>query len=84
MEEFSPPRAFHLIYFDAFAPTVQPKLWRPAVFQKLYYCLQNGGVLTTYSSKGSVRRTMQAAGFLVEKLAGPPGKREITRATKFL
>jgi tRNA U34 5-methylaminomethyl-2-thiouridine-forming methyltransferase MnmC len=41
-----------------------------------------GGVLVTYSSKGSVRRAMQAAGFTVEKIPGPSGKREMVRATK--
>ena len=39
-----------------------------------------GGVLVTYCSKGDVRRAMQAAGFVVEKLPGPQGKREMIRA----
>jgi len=36
----------------------------------------------TYSAKGSVRRAMQSVGFLVEKLPGPPGKREMLRGIK--
>lgn len=75
---------FHVIYYDAFAPDVQPELWGPAIFEKLYNWLYPEGILVTYCSKGSVRRTMQSAGFRVEKLAGPPGKREILRAIKHL
>ncbi|SFD13778.1 tRNA U34 5-methylaminomethyl-2-thiouridine-forming methyltransferase MnmC [Chitinophaga sp. CF118] len=73
---------FHVIYYDAFAPDVQPELWEPVIFEKLYNWLHPGGVLVTYCSKGSVRRTMQSAGLKVEKLPGPPGKREILRAIK--
>lgn len=73
---------FHLIYFDAFAPSAQPELWTPAIFQKMYELLLPGGRLVTYCSKGDVRRAMQTAGFRVEKIPGPPGKREIVRAWK--
>ena len=73
---------FHLIYFDPFAPKASPELWGLPVFQELFYILENGGILVTYCSKGSVQRNMKAAGFKVEKLAGPPGKREIIRAVK--
>ncbi len=73
---------FHLVYFDAFAPDVQPELWTAAVFQKMYDSLYDGGALVTYCSKGAVRRTLQSVGFTVEKLKGPPGKREIIRAVK--
>ena len=73
---------FNLIYFDAFGPRVQPELWTEAVFQIMYEALKRDGVLVTYSAKGSVRRAMQAVGFSVERLEGPPGKREMLRATK--
>ncbi len=73
---------FHLIYFDAFAPSAQPELWEPQVFQRLYNALFSGGVLVTYCCKGSVRRALQSVGFMVEKLPGPPGKREMIRAIK--
>jgi tRNA U34 5-methylaminomethyl-2-thiouridine-forming methyltransferase MnmC len=73
---------FKLIYFDAFAPNVQPELWTKEIFEKMFSILEPGGVLVTYSSKGEVRRAMQAAGFIVEKLPGPKGKREIVRATR--
>ena len=72
----------HLIFFDAFAPEDQPELWTEAIFEKMFVMLADGGVLVTYSTKGSVRRALMAAGFTVEKLPGPPGKREIIRAIK--
>lgn len=71
---------FHLIYFDAFAPEAQPQLWTEDVFRKLGGCMYPGGALVTYCSKGDVRRAMKAAGWRVEKLQGPPGKREMVRA----
>ena len=76
------PSGQNLIYFDAFAPAAQPELWTKEIFEILYSVLLPGGVLVTYCSKGDVRRAMQAAGFAVEKIAGPPGKREIVRAIK--
>lgn len=75
---------FNLIYFDAFGARVQPELWTEAIFAKMYAALRNQGVLVTYAAKGSVRRAMQAVGFVVERLPGPPGKREMLRATKTL
>ena len=71
-----------LIYFDAFGARVQPELWEEPIFQKMSNALKPGGVLVTYAAKGSVRRAMQAVGFKVERLPGPPGKREMLRAVK--
>jgi tRNA U34 5-methylaminomethyl-2-thiouridine-forming methyltransferase MnmC len=71
-----------LIYYDAFGPRVQPELWTLAIFEQLFHWLTPGGVLVTYCAKGQVKRDLKAAGFVVETLAGPPGKREMTRAKK--
>lgn len=73
---------FDLIYFDAFGARVQPELWTEAIFENMFRALKKRGVLVTYAAKGSVRRAMQAVGFKVERLPGPPGKREMLRATK--
>ncbi len=73
---------FHLIYFDAFGARVQPELWEESIFTRMYEALKPGGILVTYSAKGSVRRAMQSVGFNVERLPGPPGKREMLRAVK--
>ena len=73
---------FDLVYFDAFAPSSQPELWETPVMTIMYNALRSEGVLTTYCAKGDVKRTMKAIGFKVERLPGPPGKREMTRAMK--
>lgn len=73
---------FDLVYFDAFGPRVQPDLWTEAIFAKMYAALKPKGVLTTYCAQGAARRAMQAVGFQVERLPGPPGKREMLRASK--
>ena len=81
-EEIEDENKFNLIYFDAFGAANQPELWTEVIFLKMYKALKENGVLVTYAAKGSVRRAMQTVGFKVERLAGPPGKREMLRATK--
>lgn len=73
---------FNLIYFDAFGYRVQPELWDLEVFRNMYKSLKEDGILVTYAAKGVVRRNMQAVGFKVERLPGPPGKREMLRGRK--
>lgn len=74
--------AFDIVYFDAFGPRVQPELWTTHIFKCMYRAMRPQGILVTYSAKGSVRRALQEVGFLVERLPGPPGKREMLRAIK--
>lgn len=81
-KDFEDELQYDLIYFDAFGARVQPELWTEQIFDKMFKALRDQGVLVTYSAKGSVRRAMQAVGFTVERLPGPPGKREMLRATK--
>lgn len=81
-ENITDSNLYHLIYFDAFGARVQPELWTLKIFKKMYRALKQNGILVTYSAKGSVRRAMQEAGFDVVRLPGPPGKREMLRATK--
>ncbi len=73
---------FDLVYFDAFGARVQPELWTETIFEKMFQALKKDGILVTYAAKGSVRRAMQSVGFIVERLPGPPGKREMLRARK--
>jgi len=73
---------FDLVYFDAFGPDAQPELWTRQIFLNLGNGLLTGGSLVTYSVKGTVVRALREAGFQVEKLPGPPGKRHILRAVK--
>jgi tRNA U34 5-methylaminomethyl-2-thiouridine-forming methyltransferase MnmC len=71
-----------LVYYDAFDPQAQPELWTEELFAALFAQLAPGAILVTYCCKGKVRRALQAVGFRTEKLPGPPGKREILRATR--
>ena len=81
-QDISDKNAFDLIYFDAFGAQNQPELWTEDIFLRMYNAIKENGILVTYSAKGSVRRAMQTVGFSVERIPGPPGKREMLRATK--
>jgi tRNA U34 5-methylaminomethyl-2-thiouridine-forming methyltransferase MnmC len=82
IEAFREEQQFDLIYFDAFAPQAQPELWQSSVFSNLFDSLRPEGVLVTYCAQGEFKRTLKHVGFKVERLKGPPGKREMTRAWK--
>jgi tRNA U34 5-methylaminomethyl-2-thiouridine-forming methyltransferase MnmC len=73
---------YNLVYLDAFAPSVQPDFWENPFLQQVFDAMSPGGVLVTYCAKGSFKRALRSAGFIVEALPGPIGKREITRAIK--
>ena len=73
---------YDVVLFDAFAPATQPELWTVEAMDKMRCTLKPGGQLVTYCAKGDVRRAMQKAGFSVERMPGPPGKREMLRATR--
>ncbi|WP_018630204.1 tRNA (5-methylaminomethyl-2-thiouridine)(34)-methyltransferase MnmD [Niabella aurantiaca] len=80
LREYQPGREYDICFFDAFAPGDQPELWTIGVFKKIREHMKEGGVLVTYCSKSVVRKTLKEAGFVVQKLKGPPGKREVVRA----
>lgn len=80
--EFSITFLYDIVYFDAFAPDKQPEMWSKNVFQKIYNNLNHKGILTTYCSRGGVKRLLMSLGYRVESIPGPRGKREIIRAHK--
>jgi tRNA U34 5-methylaminomethyl-2-thiouridine-forming methyltransferase MnmC len=82
LKEYTSPEQFDLVYFDAFAPDVQPAMWEEDIFASLYSRMRQEAILVTYCAKGEVRRRMERSGFLTERLPGPPGKREMLRAIK--
>ncbi len=82
LTSFEPGFKMDVVYFDAFGPEVQPFLWTPSIFERLFAHLKSDGVFTTYSAKGQVRRDLQSVGFRVERRPGPPGKREMLVAFK--
>ena len=73
---------YDIVYYDAFGPRAQQEMWSLEIFQKLYTSIKEGGFLVTYCAKGQVKRDLKTAGFNIEALPGPPGKREMTRAWK--
>jgi tRNA U34 5-methylaminomethyl-2-thiouridine-forming methyltransferase MnmC len=74
--------SFDIVFFDAFAPNKQPDLWDEQVYHEIYNQCHQGAMLVTYCSKGSVRRGFIQVGFRVERIPGPPGKKEMIRAIK--
>ncbi len=81
-QDWELPQKCDIIYFDAFAPDKQPGMWTSEVFSKLNEQTNEGAVLVTYSAKGEVRRKLAATGFQMERLPGPPGKKEMLRGIK--
>jgi tRNA U34 5-methylaminomethyl-2-thiouridine-forming methyltransferase MnmC len=81
-QDISDVDRFDLIYFDAFGYRVQPELWSFEIFQKMFLALKSEGILVTYACRSSIKKAMLDSGFIVEKLPGAPGKREMLRATK--
>ncbi len=73
---------FDLIYYDAFAPSKQAEVWLPENIKKVYSLLNKDGLIVTYCARGQFKRDLKEAGFIVETLIGPPGKKEMTRGKK--
>ncbi len=73
---------FEVVYFDAFGPDKQPEMWTPEIFSKIADNTKPNGIIVTYSAKGEVRRQMNNAGFDMERLPGPPGKKQMLRGIK--
>ncbi len=73
-----------LVYYDAFAPSSQPEMWKKEIFEKLHVKMVNGGVLVTFCAKGQFKRDLKQIGFEVQTLKGAMGKREMARAIKII
>lgn len=80
---YTTAQTFDLIFYDAFGAHAQPDLWTEEVMSKAASLLRPSGVWVSYCAKGSVRRALEASGLVAERLPGPPGKREMLRASKF-
>jgi tRNA U34 5-methylaminomethyl-2-thiouridine-forming methyltransferase MnmC len=80
--EFNETPQFDLVYYDAFAPGKQPEMWTENILHKIASTVKPNGILVTYCAKGSVRRAFSEAGFTMERIPGPKGKKEILRGKK--
>jgi tRNA U34 5-methylaminomethyl-2-thiouridine-forming methyltransferase MnmC len=83
-QDFNDNELYDVVYFDAFGPRVEEYLWDINIFRKIYKMISLNGLLVTYCAKGQVRRDLEKVGFIVERLPGPPGKREMLRAKKYI
>ena len=82
IQEFEITQPIDLVYYDAFGPNSQAEMWDISIFEKIYKAMSSSGVFVTYCAKGQVRRDLTSAGFVMERLEGPPGKREMLRGRK--
>ncbi len=80
--DFTKQKNIDLVYFDAFSPSKQPELWTEAIFERIYHIMSTGGILTTYSSAGIVKRALRGVGFNVNRKPGPKGKFHMLNASK--
>lgn len=82
LDSLGAPSSFDLIFYDAFAPMKQPDMWAPATLKKITDLLSPDGVLVTYCARGQVKRDLKSLKLTIETIPGPPGKKEMIRATK--
>ena len=82
IQNFETCTRYDIVYFDAFGPSSQPELWTSQIAKKLFNYLNPEGFLVTFCAQGEFKRILKNCGFYVESPAGPPGKREMTRAIK--
>lgn len=80
--DFSGLKKFDVVYFDAFGPDKQPEMWSQEIFNAIYKHCNPDAVFVTYSAKGEIRRQLSMVGFTVERLPGPPGKKQMLRGIK--
>jgi len=81
IEDHSRLNQYDICYFDAFAPAKQPEIWKMKVLRMVKNSMKPSGMLVTYCAQGQFKRNLRDLGFQVESLPGPPGKKEMTRAT---
>ena len=80
--QFDEKPQFDLVYYDAFAPGKQPEMWTDQLLHKVAATVKPDGIIVTYCAKGAVRRSLADAGFSMERIPGPIGKKEILRGKK--
>lgn len=82
IEDFKSNQLYDIIYFDVFGYEYQSELWSESILESAFHLLKENGLLVTYACKSLVNKRLKEIGFTVQKLAGPPGKREMTLAVK--
>ena len=66
-------------YLDGFSPAKNPELWSADLMQDVARHSNPGATFATYSAAGHVRRSLQAAGFTVQRSPGHGHKRHMSK-----
>ncbi len=64
-------------FLDGFAPSKNPEMWTPNLFNAMARLARPGGTVATFTCAGFVRRGLQEAGFTMRKQKGFGRKREM-------
>jgi len=64
-------------FLDGFAPSKNPQMWQPALFEQMARLSHSETTFATFTSAGIVRRGLAATGFKVNKQPGFGKKREM-------
>ncbi len=57
-------------FLDGFAPRCNPDMWSEKLCHTLFSLTRPGGTLASFTVAGTVRRALEAAGFVVDKMPG--------------
>lgn len=68
-------------YLDGFAPSLNPAMWSKELFGQLVRMAAPNATAATWCAASQVRKDLQDAGFMVERVPGFGTKRHMTRAT---
>jgi tRNA U34 5-methylaminomethyl-2-thiouridine-forming methyltransferase MnmC len=82
LEAFNTVETYDLIYLDAFAPSKQADIWALDNIKRLASFQSSGSILVTYCASGQFKRDLKSAGYDLEVISGPPGKKEMTRGIR--
>lgn len=77
-----PEHSADIIFYDAFAPKVSPELWTEQAISKAVETLKSGGIMTTFSITGALKRMLKK---MPVKILTPKGfgkKREMLKVIK--
>jgi len=69
-------------FLDGFAPARNESMWQPRLFRQMFSRSRPGARIATYSAAGHVRRGLEQAGFVTEKLPGFSHKKEMLAASR--
>jgi len=64
-------------FLDGFSPAKNPDMWSQSLFERIAENSNTAATCSTYTAAGFVKRNLQAAGFVVNKVSGFGRKREM-------